>query len=141
MSQQVQVAPLQKSDDTRHSVLVPEEDESAGEPAQDAELLDEPLPDRESSDVPPVRIDASPLDTEPADAAPLDVNPVDDATGVEPDNPARADLESAEMDEVPAGQLPDFLDDLGIKRKPVEPLQPIEEGGLPPLELPPDTDE
>ena len=138
MPQEAQVTPSQQPDNAQHSVLLPEDFESLDEPLPDIESLDEPSPDADTPDLPPVEVDATPpdatpSDAKPVDAAPLNLEPTDAAVEVEPENAASTDVDSAEADEQPTGQLPDFLDDLGIKPGPVEPLQPLERGGLPPL--------
>ena len=160
MPQQAQMAPSQQPDSARRSVLKPEDGEPLDapsedielldepsedgepldEPWQDIELLDEPSEDVDATELPPVEVDGVPSGSEPVEAAPLDLGPLDAAMGIGPENAVPADAEPAGSDTEPSDQLPDFLEELGIKREPIEPLQPLDAGGLPPLVPSPDTD-
>jgi hypothetical protein len=131
-----------QSDDEQSSVLAP----------QDVEHLDQELQGGES-------IDAAPTDTagEPLDLGPMDISIVDDesaeAPGMDVDaadaasmdaesaGAAPTDAEAAETDATPQDEASAIFDDLDIKREPLDPMQPSDQGELPALDPSPDLDE
>lgn len=139
MSQQTKASPAQQPDDGPQSILAPEVDESLQEQSLDTEepSLDLPPTDdllsplAEPADDPLIDLETETPKADPVELAPLELGPVDTDTELM-DNVAPSDApEEADID--PVDELPDFLEDLGIKREPVEPLQPLESGGLPSL--------
>jgi hypothetical protein len=138
--QQTTISPAQQPDDGPQSVLAPEVDESLESASPDTDehslpplSLDEMSPDDESERASPIDLETETPEAKPADLAPLELGPVDETMESESGGEG-APLELPEAEEMDSvDELPDFLDELGIKREPSEPLKPLESGALAPL--------